>query len=159
MSNSILKTISKLECIHIVQPVLNMGIHQKLGQSQNLSAQMKSVSESWFLSLFGCQCLDWFQVEIVIQMQIIQILSVDEKVQHVVTLSASLQASLNPVQSCRLEKFGCFEWTEQISLLLGFRRTMLECIENKIFQQFLVTDSHLEQSCKKEFWIWKDCQI
>ena len=32
---------------------------------------------------------------------------------------------------------------------------MLECIENKIFQQFLVTDSHLEQSCKKEFWIWK----
>ena len=68
MSEHILKSVSQLECIHIVQAVLHMSIHDQFGQPQDLTTQMKSVAKSGFFTFFGCQSLDRFQVEIVIQM-------------------------------------------------------------------------------------------
>ena len=47
---------------------------------------MKSVSETRFLTLFGGERLDWLQIEVEIQMQVIQILSMNQEIQHVVTL-------------------------------------------------------------------------
>lgn len=40
----------------------------------------------------------------------------NQQVQHVVTLPANLQTSLNPIQSRRLEKLGRLELTEQVFL-------------------------------------------
>ena len=47
---------------------------------------MESVSEPRFLTLFGGERLDWLQIEVEIQMQVIQILSMNQEIQHVVTL-------------------------------------------------------------------------
>ena len=66
---------------------------------------MERVAESGLFSFFGGQSLDWFEVEIVIKMQVSQVLPMDKKVEHVETLPADLKASFNPIDSGLLEKF------------------------------------------------------
>ena len=65
------------------------------------------------LSLLGGECLDRLQVEVVVQMKIVQILAVNEKVQHVVALTTHLQPRFHPIQLCRLKEFCCLEGAEQ----------------------------------------------
>ena len=48
-------------------------------------------------------------------MKIIQILSMDEQIQHVVALTTDLEADFHPIQRRRLKKLGPFERTKQIS--------------------------------------------
>ena len=60
---------------------------------------MKSVTETRLLSFFCGQGLDGFQVEVIIQVQIVEILSMNQQVEHVVALSADLQSRLHPVKS------------------------------------------------------------
>ena len=75
---------------------------------------MKSVSESRLLSLFGGQGLDWLQVEVVIQMEIVEVLTMDQQVEHVVTLPADLEANLDPVQASSLKmKRYCYNFSYQ----------------------------------------------
>ncbi len=74
-----------------------MRVNDQLCQSQDFPTQMESVSETRLLSLFRGKGLHRFQVEVVIQMKIVEILSVDQQVEHVVTLSAYLKAGLHPV--------------------------------------------------------------
>lgn len=62
----------------------------------------------------GGERLDRLEVEVVVQVQIVEIFTVNEKVEHVVALAANLQPHLHPVQLCRLKEFGGFEGTEQI---------------------------------------------
>ena len=109
MSKHVLQTISQLEGIHIVQAVLHVRIHNQFGQPQNLTAQMEGVTESGFFTLFGRQSLDRFQVEIVIQMQVVEIFAVNQQIQHVVTLATDLKSDLDPIQGRGLEKFGSLE--------------------------------------------------
>lgn len=47
-------------------------------------------------------------------MQIVEVLTVNEKVKHVVALAANLQPDLHPVQLGRLKEFGSFERAKQI---------------------------------------------
>ena len=47
-------------------------------------------------------------------MQVVEILAMDEEVQHVVTLATHLQPHLDPVQLRCLEKLGCLEGAEQV---------------------------------------------
>ena len=47
---------------------------------------MEGISEARLLSLFGGESLDWLQIEVEIQMQVVQVLTVNQQVQHVVTL-------------------------------------------------------------------------
>jgi hypothetical protein len=42
-------------------------------------------------------------------MQVVQILAVDQQVEHVIALTTNLKSDLNPIQTCRLEKLGCLE--------------------------------------------------
>ena len=70
---------------------------------------MAGISKSRLLSLFGGKGLDGLQVEVVVEMEIVEVLPVDEEVQHVVALSADLEASLNPVQASRLEELCSLE--------------------------------------------------
>lgn len=51
---------------------------------------MERISKSTLLSLLGRQRLHWFKIEIVIEMQEVEILPMDQEVQHVVALSAHL---------------------------------------------------------------------
>lgn len=47
-------------------------------------------------------------------MQVVEVLSVNQQVQHVVTLSANLKPHLHPVQLCGLKEFGGLERTEKV---------------------------------------------
>ena len=62
----------------------------------------------------GGERLNRFKVEVVIQVQIVEVLTVNEKVEHVVALAANLQPHLHPIQLGRLEEFGGFEGSEEI---------------------------------------------
>jgi hypothetical protein len=73
---------------------------------------MESVSESRSLSLLGREGLDRLQVHVVIQMKIVQVLSMDEEVKHVVTLSTYLKTSFDPVEISLLEEFGVLQTSE-----------------------------------------------
>ena len=70
---------------------------------------MESVSKPGLFPLLGCLSLHWFQIEIVIQMEIVEVLPVYEEIEHVVHLPAHLQPSLHPVKCSRLEELGGFE--------------------------------------------------
>lgn len=48
----------------------------------------------------GGEGLDWFEIEIVVQMEIVEVLPMNQQVQHIVTLAAHLQPNLHPVQLC-----------------------------------------------------------
>lgn len=50
-----------------------------------------------------CERLNRFKVEVVIQVQIVEVLTVNEKVEHVVALAANLQPHLHPIQLGRLK--------------------------------------------------------
>lgn len=102
----VLQTICKLEGIHITKSELNVGVDNELGQSQNFSTKMEGVSESGSLSLFGRERLDGLQVHVVIQVKVVEILSVNQEIEHVVTLSADLETSFDPVEIGLLEEFG-----------------------------------------------------
>ena len=52
---------------------------------------MEGIAEAGLLPLFGGECLDRLQIEVVVQVQVVQILAVDEQVEHVVPLAAHLQ--------------------------------------------------------------------
>jgi len=62
----------------------------------------------------GGERFDGFQVEVEVKMQVVEVLAVNQQVQHVVALSADLQSHLDPVECRRLEKLGRLERAEQI---------------------------------------------
>ena len=73
-------TICKLECIDVAQPVLNLRIDDKFRQAQDFTHQMECISESRLLSFLCGKSLHGFQIEVIIQMQIGQVLAVDKQV-------------------------------------------------------------------------------
>lgn len=73
-----------------------------------IPAEMESVAKSGLLPFFGCQGLHRLQIEVVIQMQIVEILSMDEQVQHVVALSTHLQNTKENLNFC--------PWTPKIPI-------------------------------------------
>ena len=68
-----------------------MRVHNKFGHSQDLTTQMEGITKSTLLSLLGGKGLHRLQVKVVVQVKIVQILSVYQEIQHVVPLSANLQ--------------------------------------------------------------------
>ena len=52
---------------------------------------MEGVPEPTLLSFLGSERFHWLQVEVIIQMELVQVLSVYQEVQHVVPLSAYLR--------------------------------------------------------------------
>lgn len=111
-----------------------MGIHDQLGHTENFSTKVKRVAKSRFLPFFCGQGLYWFQIEIVIQMQIVQILAMDQQIKHVVALSANLNSCFNPIQLCILEELGILESFEQAPLLLWLWLLVMEAVENPAFE-------------------------
>lgn len=67
------------------------------------------------LGFYLCgQRLDRLQVKVVVQMQVVQIFTVDQKIEHVIALPAHLQAHFHPVQLGGLEELCGFEGSEQV---------------------------------------------
>ena len=65
----------------MAQAVLNVRINDEFDHSQDFSAQVESITKSTLLSLFSSQCLDWLQVEIVVQMKEVEVLAMDQEVE------------------------------------------------------------------------------
>ena len=149
VSKGVLESVCQLKCVRVRQAVLDVGIDDELGEPQNLSAQMERVSEPRLLSLFGRQRFDRLQVEVVVQMQVIQILPVDQQVQHVVSLTANLKTDLHPIQTRRLEEFGGFERSEQVPLFLRLRRPVVQRVQDVILQQLLVADANFDRLARR----------
>ena len=105
---------------------------------------MERITKSTLLSLLRRQCLDWLQVEIVVQMEEVKVLAMDEEIQHIVSLSTNLQASLNPIKLGKLEEFGLLKRAEQVSLVLSLGALMVQTVQDPALQEFLVADSNLD---------------
>lgn len=85
---------------------LGARANQSLPQAQEtLKAQCRHL---------GGERLDGLEVEVVIQVQVVEVFPVNEKVEHVVALAAHLQPHLHPVQLRGLEEFGGLEGAEQV---------------------------------------------
>ena len=114
MREDVLQAIGQLVGVHVVQseifsessfflnstnfpkipppsPVLHMSVDDQFGESENLPAEMEGVAESGLLSLFRRQRFHRLQVEVVVQMQVVEILSVNQQVEHIVALPQHLQ--------------------------------------------------------------------
>ena len=59
---------------------------------------MEGGTEARLLALLGGERLDGLEVEVVVEVQVVDVLAVDEQVEHVVALPADLQTGLDPVE-------------------------------------------------------------
>lgn len=67
-----------------------MGVHDQLCETKNLSTKVECISEPRLLSLLCSQCFNRLEIEIVIQVKIVQILAMNEQIQHVISLTKNL---------------------------------------------------------------------
>lgn len=146
----VLQSICELERVHITQTELDMRIDDQFGQSKDFSNQMEGISESRLLSLLGrlhwismilyfCegmtyQRLDGLQIQVVVEMQVVEILSVDEKIQHIVSLSNDLKTSFHPVEVGALEELGVLETSEQVPLGHCLGSLVVKGVENIVLE-------------------------
>lgn len=110
-----------------------MCIYNQLSESQYFSDQMESISKSRLFPLLCSQSLHRFEVEIVIQVQIIQVFPVYEQVEHVVALLDHLEAGFYPVDLSQLEELGFCESLEERSLVLRLGLFVVELVQNPDF--------------------------
>lgn len=140
----VLKTISKLESVDVTESELNVGVNNELGETKNFSAKVESVTESRLLSLLGRKSLNGLEVEIVIKMEVIEVLSVDKKVEHVVTLATNLKTGFHPVKSGGLEKLGVLQTSEKVSLDHRLGGLVVESVQHVHLKKLLVRNSNLD---------------
>jgi hypothetical protein len=140
----VLEAICQLEGLDVSQAVLDMRINDQLGHAKDLTTQMEGVTEARLLTLLGRQRLHWLQIKIVVQVQIVQVLAMDQKIEHVVTLSTNLDSSLNPIKLGALEEFGVLKCLEQASLLLRLWLLVVKTVQNPALEQLLVAHSYFD---------------
>ena len=122
-----LQSIGELEGVDVSESVLNVRVDDELGETENLSTEMEGVSESRLLSFLRRERLDGFQtvhrwsasmrrrrercgsLHVVVEVEIIQILSMNEKIEHVVSLSTDLETGFDPIDLGGLEELGRFD--------------------------------------------------
>mmetsp|Transcript_14739 Transcript_14739/g.38930 ORF Transcript_14739/g.38930 Transcript_14739/m.38930 type:complete len:664 (+) Transcript_14739:435-2426(+) len=139
----VLQAIGQLERVDVAQAELHMTVDHKLCQTHDLTAQMERIAEARLFALLRREGLHRLQVEVVIQVQEIEILTGDQQVQHVVTLTTHLQTDLDPVQLRALEELGGREDVHQVALVEGLRRAVVQLVEHPHLQQLLVGHTHL----------------
>ena len=90
-------------------------VDDELGEAEDLAAQVERVAEARLLALLRGERLHRLQVEVVVEVQVVEVLAVDQQVQHVVPLPAHLQARLRPVELRALEELGLFSVEKRAS--------------------------------------------
>ena len=78
VGENVLQSIRQLEGIDVVQTVLDVRVNDELRQTQDFSTQVESVTETRLFTLFCRQSFHGFQVEVVIQMQVVEIFTMDQ---------------------------------------------------------------------------------
>lgn len=101
---------------------------------------MKSISKSWPFSFLCCESLHRLQVEVIVQMEVVQIFTVDQQHQHVEPLTAQIKSHFYPVHFSELEEFCTSKCSHQASLLLRLWLLFMQFIFDPRFQHFLITD-------------------
>lgn len=81
---------SLIRAFYYEETNLDIGVHNQLGETQYLTAQVESIAEARLLALLGGERLDRLQVKVVVQMEVVQVLAMDQQIQHVVALPAHL---------------------------------------------------------------------
>mmetsp|Transcript_26833 Transcript_26833/g.45004 ORF Transcript_26833/g.45004 Transcript_26833/m.45004 type:complete len:337 (+) Transcript_26833:5589-6599(+) len=77
-------------------------------------------------------------------MEVVEVLAVDEEVEHVVPLLAHLQPRLHPVQLRRLEELRRPEGSEEVLFLQALGRAVVQLIQHVALKQLLVAHAHLD---------------
>lgn len=144
VSEHVLKTVSKLESVDITETELNVGVNNELGETKDFSTKVESVTKSRLLSLFGGKSLNGLQIKIVIQMEVVEVLSVNKKVEHVITLSTDLKAGLHPVKSGGLEELSVLQTSEKVSFDHRLGWLVVESVQHVHFKKLLVRNSNLD---------------
>ena len=93
MREDILQRVRELKRVSIAKSILHVGIHYQLGEAEDLSAEVKGVAKPRLLSLLCGERLDGLEVEVVVEVQVIEVLPVDEEIEHIVALPAYLHYS------------------------------------------------------------------
>ena len=145
----VLKSVGELECIDVAQPVLHDGVDNQLGQPQDLARQVERVAEARLFALLGRQRLDRLEVEVVVEVQVVEVLAVDEQVEHVVPLAAHLQPHLDPVELGALEELGCLERLEKVLLVQRLGRAVVQLVEHPALEELLVAHAHLDRVVRR----------
>lgn len=130
VSEGELETVGELEGVDVAETVLDVRVDDELRETEDLTAQVEGVSESRLLALLRRKRLDRLQVHVEVEVEVVQVLAVDEEVEHVVTLAADLKTRFDPVDRRRLEELGRLELPEQVLLDLRFRVTVVQLIEH-----------------------------
>ena len=78
MSKYVLNPVCQLKSVNVSKAILHVGVNGELRKTKDLATEMKGVPESTLLPLFRCQSLDGLQVEVVVEMEVVEVLSVDE---------------------------------------------------------------------------------
>ena len=141
----VLQAVRELECVHVPEAVLHVAVHHQLREAQNLAAQVERVAEPALLAFLGGERLHRLQVEVVVEVQVVQVLAVNQQVQHVVPLAAHLQPRLGPVQLRALEELGLLQRFEQRALLHRLRRALVQLVQDVALEQLLVGDANLHR--------------
>mmetsp|Transcript_34682 Transcript_34682/g.90798 ORF Transcript_34682/g.90798 Transcript_34682/m.90798 type:complete len:323 (+) Transcript_34682:5545-6513(+) len=115
-----------------------MRVDDDFGQPHDLTNQVEGIPEPRPLPLLCRQRLDWLEVEVVVEMEVVQVLTVNKQVQHVVPLAAHLQTNLDPVKHSRLKEFGCLERPEEVPLLERLGAAVLEAVQHVNLEHLLV---------------------
>ena len=139
----VLQPVGELVGVHVAEAVLDVRVDDELREAQDLTAQVEGVTEARLLALLGGERLDGLEVEVVVEVQVVDVLAMDEQVQHVVALPADLQAGLDPVELRALEELGALERLEEVLLLLDLGRLAVELVGHPALEQLLVRDAHL----------------
>lgn len=67
-----------------------MRINNEFSESQDLSTEMEGIAKTRFLPLLGRESLHWFEIEVIIKMEVVEVLAMDQQIQHIVTLTTHL---------------------------------------------------------------------
>jgi hypothetical protein len=134
MSEHVLQPVCKLERVDIAESELDVGIHDKLGETEDLSTQMERIAETRLLSLLGGERLDRLEIHVVVEVEVVEVLSVDEEVEHVVALSADLETCLDPVERRLLEKLGVLQAAEEVALGHGLGLAVVKSVQDVGFE-------------------------
>ena len=77
-------------------------------------------------------------------MEEVEVLAVDQQVEHVIALSTDLEASLYPIKLCQLEELSLLESAEQIALVLCLGSFVVQAVEDPTLKQLLVADTYFD---------------
>ena len=145
----VLQSIGELIRVDVTETELHVGIHHELGETQDFAAEVERVPKSTLLTLLCRQRFHGLQVEVVVQVQVVQVLSMNQEIEHVVTLPTHLQTDFDPVELGALEEFRLLQRDEQVSALHRLRRALMQLVQHETFQQLLIRHANLDRVARR----------